>query len=250
MPARRPCTDGGGTSEYDAPAVCLEQVRFRWPGAREDTLDIDGFSMRRGERVFISGPSGSGKSTLLGLVAGILAPTAGSVIVSGSPLHNMTGPRRDKFRGDHIGFIFQQFNLVPYLSIVENVLIPCHFSPLRLKRAVRGGRTPEQAAGELLRRLDLAPSLWGRAVSRLSIGQQQRVAAARALMGQPELLIADEPTSALDADRRESFLRLLLEECENLGAALLFVSHDAALAGNFPRIVHMAECNRAKGEAT
>ena len=226
-------------------AVCLNDIRFRWPNASRDTLHIPDFSMHKGERVFISGPSGSGKSTLLGIIAGILTPNAGTVHVNGVCLNDMDGAQRDSFRGEHIGFIFQQFNLVPYLSILENITLPCQFSATRCTRVLQEFSTLQDAAIHLLKRLDLAPTLWNKAVHELSIGQQQRVAAARALIGRPELIIADEPTSALDADRRQAFLQLLLEECTTQASTLLFVSHDTELSSAFPRIVRLAEVNHA-----
>jgi putative ABC transport system ATP-binding protein len=241
--------NGAVESEAAAPAVILEDVVFRWPGQRRNTLDIRSFSMAAGEHVFISGPSGSGKSTLLGLVAGILSPNSGTAAINGVCLNELGSAQRDIFRGDHIGFIFQQFNLIPYLSILENVLVPCRFSPLRHGRACKQGGNPAAGAKALLERLDLAPSLWNRPVNKLSIGQQQRVAAARALIGRPDILIADEPTSSLDADRRRSFLQLLLGECRAVGASLLFVSHDQSLAEAFPRVIHLPELNRAAEEA-
>ncbi|MCR5813937.1 MAG: ABC transporter ATP-binding protein [Desulfovibrio sp.] len=234
--------------EHETLAIALENVRFRWPGSPRDTLDIPHFSMSRGERVFVSGPSGCGKSTLLGLIAGILSPTSGQILVQGTDLDELGSAGRDRFRGEHIGFIFQQFNLVPYLSVVENVLIPCHFSPFRRKRAEKQGANLDEVAAMLLQRLDLEKTLWSKPVRTLSIGQQQRVACARALIGLPELIIADEPTSALDADRRVAFLHLLLEECTSQGTALLFVSHDELLAEAFPRMVRMQDINRASVE--
>lgn len=230
-------------------AVLLKNVVFRWPGQQRDTLDIPSFAALPGEQVFIAGPSGSGKSTLLGLIAGILSPSSGSVQVNGVRLNDLGGARRDIFRGDHIGFIFQQFNLIPYLSIMENVLIPCRFSSLRRKRSAARAGSPAAEAGALLKRLDLSPTLWNKPARKLSVGQQQRVAAARALIGGPSLLIADEPTSSLDADRRKAFLRLLLEECRAAGAALLFVSHDQSLAEEFTSVAHLPELNLASEES-
>jgi putative ABC transport system ATP-binding protein len=228
------------------PAVLLREAVFTWPGQRLETLRIPSFTVTRGERVFLSGPSGSGKSTFLGLVAGILVPTSGSLRVNGVCLGSLSGAARDVFRGDNIGCVFQQHNLIPYLSLLENVLIPCRFSPARRARAAALAGSPLAAAGELLERLDLAEDLWDREVSSLSMGQQQRAAAARALMGRPPLLIADEPTSSLDADRRSGFLRLLLRECREAGSSLLFVSHDQGLAELFPRTERFAELNRAQ----
>jgi putative ABC transport system ATP-binding protein len=211
-------------------------------------LDIAHLSIRPGERVFVSGPSGSGKSTLLSLIAGILQPDHGSLAVNGAALHAMSASARDRFRGAEIGFIFQQFNLVPYLSVIDNVLIPCHLSPRRQARALRRAATLREAAASLLTRLDLAPALWERPVTRLSTGQQQRAAAARARIGAPPLLIADEPSSALDADRREAFLKLLLGECVLAGSSLLFVSHDAGLAGAFSTALRLNDLNAAARE--
>jgi putative ABC transport system ATP-binding protein len=226
-------------------AVSLSRVVFAWPGQRSAVISISSFAVSPGEQVFLSGPSGSGKSTLLGLIGGILRPQSGEVAVNGVSLNSLGGSGRDALRGDEIGFIFQQFNLIPYLSILENVLIPCHFSARRRARAGQAAGSPLRAACGLLERLDLAPDLWNRRVMRLSVGQQQRVAAARALIGSPSLLIADEPTSALDADRREGFLGLLLKECREAGSSLLFVSHDRSLAGEFPVRLELAQINEA-----
>jgi len=227
----------------DAFAVLLKDVLFSWPGQVRESLRISHFAVSRGRRVFISGPSGSGKSTLLSIISGILTPTSGSVFVDGTCVNMLTGARRDAFRGDCIGFIFQQFNLVPYLSIMDNVLIPCHLSATRRARAVEKDGSPEKAAVSLLERLDITPDLWGRQVTKLSVGQQQRVAAARALIGSPPLLIADEPTSSLDAERRADFLRLLITECDRVLASLLFVSHDQSLAHTFHTHVKLTELN-------
>ncbi|MDR1243499.1 MAG: ABC transporter ATP-binding protein [Deltaproteobacteria bacterium] len=226
-------------------AFCLRGARFRWPGQERDILDIPFFSAGPGERIFISGPSGSGKSTLLSLIAGILCPSAGEVSVNGRCLSALTGAERDIFRGEHIGFIFQQFNLIPYLSILDNVLLPCRFSPERRGKAEKQAGSAPLAAQNLLEQLDLPSPLWKRQVTRLSVGQQQRVAAARALIGGPAMIMADEPTSSLDADHRKVFLRLLLEECRAAGSTLLFVSHDHSLAEEFSVTVKLAELNRA-----
>ncbi|MDR0564270.1 MAG: ABC transporter ATP-binding protein [Azoarcus sp.] len=227
------------------PAVSLKNVLFCWPRQQTPLLNIPSFTAHSGEHVFISGPSGSGKSTLLGLIAGILLPTSGSVSVNGICLNELSGAERDKFRGNHIGFIFQQFNLIPYLSILDNVLIPCRFSPLRHQRASARAGNPTAEAKTLLERLDLSPALWNRPASKLSVGQQQRVAAARALIGNPAILIADEPTSSLDADRRKIFLRLLLEECRAAGTLLLFVSHEHSLAEDFSTVMPLSKINSA-----
>ncbi len=221
-------------------AIDLEQLTFAWPGA-PTLLRIDRLQVARGERVFLRGPSGSGKSTLLGLIGGVLAPTAGSVRVLGRPLHEISAPERDRFRGEHVGFVFQMFNLIPYLSVRENVLLALRFAPERAARIAAGDRANE--AARLLAALGLDRALFDRPVTELSIGQQQRVAAARALLGRPELVVADEPTSALDHDARESFLKLLMQECAANGTTLLFVSHDPTLGALFDRKLSLPELN-------
>ncbi|MCX7896371.1 MAG: ATP-binding cassette domain-containing protein [Rhodocyclaceae bacterium] len=223
----------------------LAEVVFRWPGQRKPCLAIERFHLAPAERVFLHGPSGSGKSTLLNLIGGVMRPAQGRIVVLGQDLAALRARRRDRFRADHIGFIFQQFNLLPWLSVLDNVLLACRFSSRRRERAGNA----RAAAERLLASLDMAPSLWRRPAAELSVGQQQRVAAARALIGRPEILIADEPTSALDAERQLAFIDLLLSEARATEAALLFVSHDLRLARHFDRIVEMQAINRMAGEA-
>jgi len=223
------------------PTLLLDAVSFRWTKAEPLCLDNAHLAVGAGESVFLFGPSGSGKSTLLALLSGVLVPESGIVRILGTRLNSLSARARDRFRVDHIGFIFQQFNLVPYLSVMENVLLPCHFSARRKQRALAGGGSLQAEAGRLLRALDLAQALDTRSVATLSVGQQQRVAAARALIGQPEIIIADEPTSALDADRQKHFIDLLLQESRKSQATVLFVSHDQRLAENFGHQLSMLD---------
>ncbi|MCH2098484.1 MAG: ABC transporter ATP-binding protein [Pseudomonadales bacterium] len=227
--------------------LSISDLRFRWPAAVRNLLDIEAFAIASGESVFLQGASGSGKSTLLNLVAGVLAPDAGRISLLGADLTSASGAQRDRLRADHVGFVFQQFNLLPYLSVVDNVLLPLRFSRRRVDRcaAAPGGAVAE--AQRLLEALGLeAAARRARDVTELSVGQQQRVALARGLVGRPELLIADEPTSSLDADARDDFLALLDAERAAAGAALLFVSHDAGLAARFDRSVALASLNGAE----
>lgn len=210
-------------------ALRVRALEFRWPGEAAFALALPGLELAPGRSLFVHGPSGCGKSTLLNLLAGVLSPQRGSIELLGQPFAQWPPARRDAFRADHIGLIFQQFNLIPYLSVLDNVMLPCRFSPRRAERA----GAPAAAARALLERLDIAPMLHGRPALTLSVGQQQRVAAARALIGQPEILIADEPTSALDAARQAAFVDLLLSESCAVGSAVVFVSHDRALARQF-----------------
>lgn len=231
------------------PVIHLADVRYAWPGAAAPCLAIASFAVAAGEQVFLHGPSGSGKSTLLSLLGGVLVPQQGSVQVLGHDLARTPAARRDQLRGDHVGMLFQQFNLVPYLSVLENVLLPCRFSARRRARAAEGACAEATATG-LLQGLGLDASLWQQEAARLSVGQQQRVAAARALIGRPEIIIADEPTSALDAARQEEFISLMLRECAAAQATLLFVSHDMRLASLFGRVVALADLNAVPGAAT
>jgi putative ABC transport system ATP-binding protein len=218
-------------SAAESPAALeIANLRFRYRKGPL-VLDIPKLRIAQGSRVFLFGPSGSGKTTLLGVMAGVLAGYEGSVRVLGRDLGKMKGSARDAFRGSHLGYIFQLFNLIPYLSVMENITLPCRLHAER--RAHIAADTLEEAA---------------RPVTDLSVGQQQRVAAARALLGRPELIIADEPTSSLDFDHREKFLELLFESCEAYKATLLFVSHDRSLMGMFSETLSLPEINRVHPE--
>jgi putative ABC transport system ATP-binding protein len=225
------------------PAVIdIRDLEFGWSPDRR-LLRIERLAIPAAERVFVHGPSGSGKSSLLSLLAGVVVPQRGSLQVLGTEVRQLAGAARDAFRADHFGIIFQMFNLVPYLSVLENVTLPCRFSARRRRQVdARGGA--EREGQRLLEHLDLAAEARSsHAVTRLSVGEQQRVAAARALIGRPAIVLADEPTSALDADRREAFLRLLFRECETEGATLLFVSHDRSLETLFDRTLALDDIN-------
>ena len=223
-------------------AVELRDVEFGWPG-KPQLLKIEHFSIARGERVFLRGPSGSGKSSLLGLIGGVLTPQRGSVVLLGNDLAKLSSAARDRLRGERLGFIFQMFNLIPYLSVIDNVLLPAQFNVARCQ----GTNTQQHdEARRLLSVLGIGSTeILTRSVTELSIGQQQRVAAARALLGKPALIVADEPTSSLDADARGIFLQLLMQECRSRDTTLLFVSHDTSLGGLFDRSVSMGDLNRS-----
>ena len=184
--------------------LTASHLRFQWPSQPTPTLAIESFQLAQGEKLFLYGPSGSGKSTLLGLLAGIHGLQQGSITMLGRQLNTLSAAKRDHFRADHIGTIFQNFNLLPYLNPLENVLLGCSFSTLRSNKAKATSGSCQQEAQRLLTELGLDASTWTRSVAELSIGQQQRVAAARALIREPELIIADEPTSALDSESEEA----------------------------------------------
>ena len=224
-----------------SPAVELDKLRFAY-GAGPNVLAIDALQIARGETVFLHGSSGSGKTTLLGILAGVLRASSGSVKVLDKDFTTMSSGARDSFRATHLGYVFQMFNLIPYLSVQDNILLPCRLDATRRSRI--GAKSMADAAREMAEQLDIAQYLQT-PVTQLSVGQQQRVAAARALIGQPEVVIADEPTSALDTDRREQFLKLLFASCDKAGATLIFVSHDLTLRSLFKRTVELSSINTA-----
>jgi len=210
-------------------ALNISDLSFRWD-KHHQLLGYPDIALPTGEHLFLRGPSGSGKSTLMSLIGGLIVPSAGLVQVLGTDLAGLTGGQRDRFRADHMGVIFQQFNLVPYLNPLDNVLLPCRLSPKRRSRALP---TPAEEATFLLGALGIPGDHWRRPVTRLSVGQQQRVAAARSLIGTPELILADEPTSALDTDNRDRFIELLLQLAAKQRSSVVFVSHDQSLAERF-----------------
>jgi len=221
----------------------LRDVKFGYK--TPDTLiHIDRFQITRGESVFLRGPSGSGKSTLLGLIGGVLRPQAGQISICGTEITTLSAGKRDKIRAEHLGIIFQQLNLLPYLNILQNVTLPCRFSSARAKRAASPGESTADTARQLIEELGLENSLLDRKVGKLSIGQQQRVAVARALIGGPDLIIADEPTSALDSDNRDRFIELLNAQRKRFKCSLLFVSHDLSLAQHFDRSIDLTTLNK------
>lgn len=223
----------------------LQNLRFAWPGSAHDCLDIAALRVAAGETVFLHGPSGCGKSTLLSLLAGVLLAQSGRVALNGVHWGNLRASARDRHRVDHVGYIFQQFNLLPYLTALDNVLLPCRFSRRRRDAALAASPSLRAEGQRWLAGMGLDASVWERPAHTLSVGQQQRVAAARALVGQPGLVIADEPTSALDEDRRDVFLDLLLSACAAAGSALVLVSHDRRIARRFGREVSLPLINRA-----
>ncbi|WP_087026678.1 ATP-binding cassette domain-containing protein [Thaumasiovibrio subtropicus] len=227
--------------------INIENLTFRWPGQQKDLLRIPQFSLTQGEKVFLKGPSGSGKSSLLSLLSGITDANSGEIMLLDTPMSSLKPAQKDRFRADNLGYIFQMFNLLPYLSVIDNVLLPCRFSSQR-KQNISGSLEAE--AKRLLLALHLPEDTLDKPVTQLSIGQQQRVAAARALIGQPPLLIADEPTSALDHDNRTAFIELLMKECDNAGTSLLFVSHDHTLEALFDRSIDLLTLNEAYQEVS
>ncbi|MCK0096992.1 ABC transporter ATP-binding protein [Yoonia sp. F2084L] len=215
----------------------LEDVRYRWPGRASFGLNVPALHLAASETVLLLGESGSGKSTLLSLICGTITADAGRVVVAGTDIASLSAGHRDRFRAEQIGLIFQQFNLLPFASVCDNILLPLKFAPQRRKRV----SDLNAEAARLCRDLGLPDGMMTVKAGALSVGQQQRVAAARALIGTPPLIIADEPTSSLDAATQATFLELLFAQSRTHDTALLMVSHDARLSNQFDRVIQMDE---------
>ena len=220
----------------------IQDLEFTYAGQTQPTLRIPHFSVERGEELFVYGPSGAGKTTFLECLAGVLKPQKGRLRILGKDLTEMTSGERDSFRAAHMGYIFQSFNLIPYLSVLENIQLPLYLSPSRKERL--GTVDTELVIRALCGNLGIG-DLLDKKVTELSVGQQQRVAVARALLGKPDLLLADEPTSALDADHREKFLKLLFELADLYGTTVVFVSHDRSMESLFSRSLSLQSIVRA-----
>ncbi|MEL6340072.1 MAG: ATP-binding cassette domain-containing protein [Myxococcota bacterium] len=221
------------------PVVEAQALKFQHRGATNWRLEIDDFQVWRSEHTYICGPSGCGKTTLLQLLAGVLVPVSGRLQVLGQELSR--GRHRDRRRAELMGFVFQSFNLVPYLGAIENVMLPCRFAKKRKERATADGVALQDEAGRLLEHLGIQAPLWTRKPSELSVGQQQRVAVARALIGRPPLIVCDEPTSALDPQSRDRFVDLLVSECQEAGSTALVVSHDPSIRHAFRNSYDLAK---------
>lgn len=227
-------------------AIRLNGVDFAWSGRSGFRLEIPEFAVAAGESALLLGESGSGKSTLLSLICGVAAPQRGTVEVDGADLTQLSSGARDRFRANRIGVIFQQFNLLPYATPLDNVLLALRFAPERKSRI----DSPRAEALRLTGALGLPDALVLRSpASELSVGQQQRVAVARALIGKPPLIVADEPTSSLDAGAQAAFLDLLFEQATEAESTLLMVSHDERLAGRFDRVVKLEDVAAVSREA-
>ena len=210
--------------------ITIENLQFSYPESPERAvIHIPSWHVEHRENVFVHGPSGSGKSTLLNLLSGMLAPTKGALQILDKRFDSMTHSQRDRFRANHIGYVFQQFNLIPYLNAVENIQLATHFSQSRDER-VQGD------IDALLTKLNISADDRFKQATQLSIGQQQRVAIARALINKPQVLIADEPTSSLDQHNRDNFMSVLMSLVEENNITLVFVSHDMSLSHYFERI--------------
>ena len=219
-------------------AIHLRALTHAWAG-QPPLFQIEELTVPQGKHLFIQGPSGCGKSTLLSLLAGVQAVQTGVCQVLGQDMASLTAVQRDRLRGEHMGVIFQQFNLLSYLDVQANVLMPTRLFPSRAAASSRVWGSPADQAKALAQALGLAEKMWRQPINQLSVGQQQLVAAVRALMCAPELVIADEPTSALDDARQLEFLDLLLHTAEKQNTSVIMVSHNARLAHRFDQVFEM-----------
>ena len=219
-------------------SIQLNNVTFFYPDSPQELIiNIEDWSVETESKHFLYGPSGCGKSTLLNLISGLHSPNTGSIKILDEELSSMTVAQRDKFRANNIGYIFQQFNLLPYLNAIDNINLASYFSNLNNSKL-------KQKIHQLLTELNIEQKDWNRPVSQLSIGQQQRIGIARAFINEPKLLIADEPTSSLDAASRDDFISLLSRLCKEYKSTLLFVSHDPQLKPHFDHVQALADFNR------
>lgn len=212
-----------------AEAIRIKNLKFSY--GNQLILNIPDFFIKESEIVFLYGPSGSGKSTLLELIAGVLQSQQGELNAFGKNLNLLNAHQLDIYRAENVGYIFQNFNLIPYLSVTENITLPFLFQKYDYSQS---------ELDHLIQSLGLT-DLVEKSVSQLSVGQQQRVAVARALLKKPKLILADEPTSALDYDHREGFLKLLFDLCRKQKTSVLFVSHDRTIEKLFDRSINLLE---------
>lgn len=217
--------------------IKIESLNFYWSKKSNFKIFVPSLEIKKGEKVLLLGESGSGKTTLLSLMCGFLNPLSGNISINGNTINQLSSKTRDEYRADNIGIIFQQFNLLPYANVVDNVLLPLYFSKVRSNNV----SNKKEKVIELFKQLRLPDDIAQFRASSLSMGQQQRVAVARALIGNPSLIIADEPTSSLDADAQKIFLNLMFEQISENNSTLLMVSHDKSLSNQFDRLIDINE---------
>ena len=218
-------------------ALDITNLKYRYAANLAWVIDLQCLQLKLGEQMLLQGGSGCGKSTLLQLIAGLIDPVEGSILIGNKDMHQHSGAKRDLFRGRHLGMIFQTFNLLHGFTAAENVMMAMMFSDLPKKEH----RT---RAIDLLKQLGIETP--DRSPEKLSIGQQQRVAVARAMACDPVLVLADEPTASLDPDNAANAIDLIQNICKEKNAALLCVSHDPAMAARFDRVEKLtAETRKA-----
>ena len=210
--------------------ISINQLTFTY-GDGTFRLRIPQLILEAGRSAVIVGPSGSGKTTLLNLIAGILPGTSGEITVGSTLVHRLSDGERRLYRLMNVGQVFQDFQLIDYLNVLDNVLLPCRIHP-----SVTISKMLRDRAGELLNSVEMS-SFMRRSVTRLSQGERQRVAICRALLLSPQIVLADEPTGNLDPMNAERIVRLLLAETRRSGATLVMVTHDHSLLPHFDQVI-------------
>ena len=219
--------------------ININSCNFKYSNNDDNTIDISELSIKSGEHIFLRGKSGSGKSTFLNLLTGVIEPQNGKIEVLGVDITTLSAKQKDIFRGDNYGIVFQQFNLLPYLSVEENLFLVSRFSKQKSKNI----KNLTKEIDALLEAFEIPNEMKGKKVMELSVGQQQRVALARALLGKPKIIIADEPTSALDDGTKEKFMELLFKQLKLQNSTLIFVSHDSKLSSYFEKVYDFSDIN-------
>ena len=219
-------------SSFEYPLISISDLKFGY--TEDNVIHIPNWELTHGESIFVTGDSGSGKTTLISLLAGLLKPTSGKIEINAHDLTNMRPKEVNRFRANNVGLISQQFNLIPYLSVIDNILLAHSFSEQR-KADIK------DEALQMLNQLQLQSDIAERKAYELSVGQQQRVAIVRALINRPILLLADEPTSALDSNAKEKFMGLLKEITQKINLSLVFISHDKSLAPFFAEAITLTQ---------
>ena len=224
-------------------ALEINNLLFKWNNEDNFLLKINKLSIENNNKVIMFGESGSGKSTLLNLISGILSPNSGTIIVKNKKINKFTPNKKDAFRANNIGVIFQQFNILDYISPLQNILLPCFFTNFKKKNK----KYFYDRAFELAHKLGLNKNILLQTNSnKLSVGQKQRVAILRSVINKPFLILADEPTSALDNKNKKNFLDLLINICETEKVTLLMVSHDTSLKKYFNSFINLEKISHSK----
>ncbi len=217
--------------------IHINNMSYRWDSKSSPVIDIESWSVTS-DSCFIYGASGCGKSSFLNILSGISVASNGEVSVLGENLSKLSSRKRDRFRAKNIGVIYQQFNLLPYLNGLDNILLATSLSKSNSHGVI-------DRVHQLLDSLKLPQSVLREKPMHLSVGQQQRLAIIRALVNQPKMILADEPTSSLDSANRDAFIEVLLQECSNNQCKLVFFSHDLGLKDNFSHSENFEQINRA-----
>ena len=224
--------------------IDIENLKFQWANDDNFGFFLPSLSINKEEKVLLLGESGSGKTTLLSLISGFISSRQGTITISNTKMEQLGATERDRFRADNIGIIFQQFNLLPYAKVIDNILLPLYFSKKRSSRV----KDPIISAKKICNSLRLPERVNSMQAKNLSVGQQQRVAVARALIGSPPLIIADEPTSSLDMNARKMFIQLMFSQIKDSSSTLLMVSHDQSLSKYFDRVINIEDILRKEAQ--